>query len=104
MSSDLGSITNTLNPDHYAYFFEGFAYKISKCAVNMAGAMYGKKYRKDGFRVNIVNPGYRATNLNNHSEHAGNKEGGALEACRVITLGDQGDSPTYTEIEGSIGW
>lgn len=104
MSSDLGSITNTLNPAHYAYFFDGFAYKISKAAVNMAGAMYGKKYKKDGIRVNLVNPGFRATNMSNYSEHAGSKEEGAFEACRVITLGDQGDSPTYTEIEGSIDW
>ena len=70
----------------------------------MIGAIASVKYKDDGIKVNLVNPGFRATNLNGHSEHAGEKSGGAIEACRVITLGDKGDRLSYTEIEGSIHW
>lgn len=104
MTSDLGSITNTLDTNHYAHFYQETAYKPSKAAVNMVGAVYSVKYGKEGLRVNLVNPGFRATNLNDHSEHAGKKEDGAIEPCRVIALGDEGDSITFTEAEGSIGW
>lgn len=106
MSSDLGSIGNTLNPE-YAYYSMAATirmYKISKAGVNMAGAVMAVQYKDDGIRVNVVNPGFRATNMNGYSEHAGKAEDGAIEACKQITLGDDSATATYTEIEGNIPW
>ena len=79
-------------------------YKASKAAVNMIGAVYAVQYKDEGIRVNIVNPGFRQTNLNNYAEGAGKKEDGAIEACKLITLGDAGETGTYSEIEGPIRW
>lgn len=106
MSSDLGSIGNTLNPEYtfYAMAERTRSYKISKAAVNMAGAVFAARYKEDGIRVNLVNPGFRATNMNNHAAMAGKKEDGAIEACRVIGLGDSSETGTYTEIEGPLPW
>lgn len=106
MSSDLGSVGNTLNPQYRFYGYAELArsYKLSKAAVNMAGAVFAVRYKEDGIRVNVVNPGFRATNLNNHAEQAGKKEDGALEACRMIIAGESNETGTYTEIEGPIPW
>lgn len=106
MSSDLGSIGNTLNPEYiyYAMAERARAYKLAKAAVNMAGAVMATQYKEDGIRVNLVNPGFRSTNLNRHAPQAGNKEDGAIEACRIIVLGDDKATGTYTEIEGTLPW
>jgi NAD(P)-dependent dehydrogenase (short-subunit alcohol dehydrogenase family) len=106
MSSCLGSIGNTLNPEYpfYGLAERGRSYKMSKAATNMVGAVFAVQYKDDGIRVNVVNPGYRATNLNNHSEQAGKKEDGALEACKMIVLENSSETATYTELEGPIPW
>lgn len=104
MSSDVGSIANVSNPQWPSYGYQEFGYKASKAAVNMVGAIYAEKYKKDGIRVNLVNPGFRATNLNNYSEFAGPREDGAIEACKYITMGHVGETGTYTELEGPIDW
>ena len=77
MSSDLGSIAWTLDPSSLNHNFQEPIYKASKAAVNMLGAVFSNIYAKDGIRVNLVNPGFRSTGLNNHSDLAGPKEDGA---------------------------
>ena len=62
------------------------------------------KYKDDGFKVNVINPGFRATNLNNHSEAAGKAEDGAMEACRIIVQGKDGQYSTFTCTEGELSW
>lgn len=104
MSSNLGSITWTLDPSAANHDFQEPIYKASKAAVNMLGAVFSNLYAKEGIKVNLVNPGFRSTGLNNHAELAGPKEDGALEPCRVITLGAKGEMVTYTETGRSIPW
>ena len=106
MSSDLGSMGNTLDPKYPFYSYAPIAlhYKAAKAAVNMVGAVYAVQYKDDGFRINMVNPGFRQTNLNSYAEGAGKKEDGAIEACKFITMGDAGETGTYSETEGPIRW
>lgn len=104
MSSDLGSVTRTLDPESKYYGINGSAYTISKAAMNMLAALYAVEYKKEGFQVIVINPGYRATNLNSHSQYAGKAEDGAIEAVRVIREGKDMKSGTFTEIEGEIPW
>ena len=40
------------------------AYQSSKTALNALTVLYAKDLAKDGFKVNAVSPGYRATELN----------------------------------------
>lgn len=70
----------------------------------MVGAVTASGYKQDGIRVNVVNPGLRATNLNNNAPQGGKKEDGAIEACKWITLAGGGETGTYSEIEGPIPW
>jgi NAD(P)-dependent dehydrogenase (short-subunit alcohol dehydrogenase family) len=41
-------------------------YPTSKTALNMVTAMYAKELRETGILVNAANPGYCATDLNEH--------------------------------------
>lgn len=45
----------------------GAAYPSSKSALNMITALYAKELRGMPVKVNAVNPGYTATDLNRHS-------------------------------------
>ena len=102
MSSDLGSITSTLDPNYAYYSFTSYGYKTSKAALNMLGAIFSVKYGDTGVSFHLVNPRFRATNLNDHNKLAGKKEDGAIEACRITVQG--GENASYTEIEGPLRW
>ncbi|KIW31683.1 uncharacterized protein PV07_03290 [Cladophialophora immunda] len=101
MSSGLGSITLALDPS-FPYYGLGNApgikgYIVSKCAENMVGALYAVQLGKEGFKVNMVCPGHRATNLNGYNKQAGKAADGALEACRLIVDTDKnGQHATFT--------
>ena len=100
MSSTLGSITTTLDEKSPFYGYDTGAYGISKAGLNMLGALLTTKYAKDGFKVNIICPGYRPTNLNNYNKAAqGTPSDGAVEAVRVIQEGKEGKSGVFTSTE-----
>ncbi|KAK4939771.1 hypothetical protein LTR10_020055 [Elasticomyces elasticus] len=105
MSSGLGSITLTLMPISLWY---GMApvptYAASKAAVNMVGAFFAQKYTKDGFRINMIDPGHRQTALNGFNPKGGKASEGALEACRIITQGKNGQHGTFTSLESILPW
>lgn len=105
MSSGLGSITLTLDPSWPYYGVDAKEYITSKATMNMIAALcavhHGKG--KDGFKVNAVNPGFRATNLNGYAEGAGKAADGAIEACRLIVDTDKnGQHGTFASDNGSI--
>ncbi|EXJ77512.1 hypothetical protein A1O3_09739 [Capronia epimyces CBS 606.96] len=109
MSSGLGSITYTLDPS-WPYYGYGLNAKVqpyiaSKATMNMIAALCAVQYEKDGVKVNAVDPGYRATNLNGYSEAAGKPSDGAIEACRLIVDTDRnGQHATFTSTETVHPW
>ncbi|OCT52201.1 putative oxidoreductase [Cladophialophora carrionii] len=109
MSSGLGSITCTLDPQSPYYGFgetlENKAYITSKAADNMLGALYAVQLAKEGFKVNMIDPGFRATNLNGYSNMAGSASDGAIQACKLITDADKnGLHATFTSTEMTYPW
>lgn len=109
MSSGLGSITYALDSSFPYYGLANAprnkAYVVSKCAENMLGALYAVQLGKEGFKVNMIDPGYRATNLNDHSEYAGKASDGAIQACKVMTDTDKnGVHAKMTSIEMVYPW
>ncbi|KAI1615613.1 putative carbonyl reductase [Exophiala viscosa] len=105
MSSGLGSITLTLMPISPWY---GMApvptYAASKAALNLVGAFFTQKYTKDGFRINMIDPGHRQTALNGFNPKGGKASEGAIEACRIITQGKNGQHGTFTSLESILPW
>ncbi|KUI56571.1 Carbonyl reductase [NADPH] 1 [Cytospora mali] len=83
---------------------EYWHYTTSKSALNMLALHYAVRYEgRDDWKWNLCCPGYCATNLN---EFAGTHppEHGAINACRLATLGPDGESGTFTDKDGVVPW
>ena len=105
VSSEMGSIGNALDPNFPYYGVDSMPYKTSKAAMNMMGATYAVKYQKEGFKVNMHCPGLRNTNMNKtFGGMGGPPSGGAVNACRLATLGKDGETGTFTNSDGVLPW
>ncbi|KAJ7067248.1 hypothetical protein C8F01DRAFT_1120749 [Mycena amicta] len=106
VSSDLGSAGLLADPESR---YKGMpiyfpAYRASKAALNILALIYVTRFREKGWKVNIDNPGYTATDLNDH-KGVGSVQDGARNAVRLATLGeDDGVTGTYSEKEGPMPW
>ena len=71
----------------------------------MIGAQYAVQLGKEGFKVNIVSPDFRSTNLNRFHEYGGDPRGGAIEACKaMVDIDKDGPNGTFTELDGIVPW
>ena len=108
VSSEMGSIGNALDPGFPYYSLanvDTLPYKASKAALNMVGAVYAVKYREAGFKVNVCCPGLCKTNLSAATAAiAGPASEGAIEACRLATLDEDGENGAFSNIEGVLPW
>lgn len=66
VSSEVGSITSMTDPDNPLWQLVSVPYPASKTALNMVTAMYAKELGGTGILVNAANPGYCATDFNQH--------------------------------------
>lgn len=105
MSSDFGSITYCLDATRPFHGFDAKPYFTSKAALNMLGAQYAVQLGKEGFKVNMVNPGFRSTNLNGFHEYGGNPAEGALIACKfIVDASKDSANGTFSSLEGPLPW
>ena len=65
VSSGMGSLALTTDPDRVEATFTALAYPSSKAAVTMLSSQYARALPH--IRINAVDPGYTATDLNDHS-------------------------------------
>ncbi|KAF7312615.1 hypothetical protein MIND_00275600 [Mycena indigotica] len=106
VSSDTGSLGLLADPEGRwkgmpLYFV---SYRCSKAALNMLAVVYAARFKEKGWRVNIDNPGYTATEINGNTGGQSVQEG-AKNAVRLATLGVQEDlCGTYSEIKGALPW
>ena len=78
-------------------------YNSSKSAMNMVSAYYSRKFPR--WKSNACCPGYNATNLNGEElTEELHPRNGAINACRLATLGEDGETGTYSQKEGPLGW
>lgn len=89
VSSEVGSIGSTTDPDSPLWPFSSVAYPSSKAALNMVTAMYAKELRDTAIKVNAANPGYCATDLNGNSGFR-TAEQGAQVSVHLATLPEDG--------------
>lgn len=66
VSSTLGSISDTMDTASPIWNAGYGGYSATKSALNMLTAKLAKELLPEGIRVNAVNPGYTATDLNDH--------------------------------------
>jgi NAD(P)-dependent dehydrogenase (short-subunit alcohol dehydrogenase family) len=103
VSSELGSITGHSDPNWKFAPVKFIAYCASKAAMNMMSVQLAYELRDTNIKVNSVNPGYTATDLNNNQGPQTIEEGSA-EIIRVALSGDDGPTGQFLETGGSLPW
>jgi NAD(P)-dependent dehydrogenase (short-subunit alcohol dehydrogenase family) len=101
VSSGMGSLAITSDPSRFESTLIGLAYPSSKTAVNMLTTQYAKAF--PGMRINAVDPGYTATDFN---DHRGTKpvEQGAEAIVTMAKLDGSGPTGTFVDEDGVVPW
>jgi len=101
VSSGMGSLTFTHDPDRVESKVAAPLYTASKAALTMLTTQYAKAL--PGIRVNAVDPGYTATDLNDNRGTQTVTEGtDAIVA--VATEGPGAGSGRFVDRTGDLGW
>ncbi len=103
VSSELGSITGFGDPNWKFGHAKFIGYCASKAAMNMMTAQLAAELRDTKIKVNSVNPGFTATDLNNNQGTQTIEEGSA-ETIRAALLGNDGPSGQFLETGGQLPW
>lgn len=101
VSSGMGSLAVTTDPARFESTLKGLAYPSSKAAVNMLTSQYAKNFPQ--IRVNAVDPGYTATDLNGHQGSQSVQEGAEI-IVSMATIGADGPSGGLFDRHGPVPW
>ncbi|PPK68835.1 porcine testicular carbonyl reductase (PTCR)-like protein [Actinokineospora auranticolor] len=101
VSSGLASLARVATPGTPAHRYPGVAYPTSKAALNMLTIQYAKAFPE--IRVNAVEPGYTATDLNGGTGTQ-TVEQGAEIIVRLARLTPDGPTGGYFDAAGPISW
>lgn len=108
VSSGTGSLTWSTGPNPQFDFQRagtgsGAAYRSSKTALNALTVFYAHALAGDGFKVNALAPGLRATNLNPLARSAGGDPAeAAAAAVRLALLPDDGPTGQLFSWDGAV--
>ncbi len=103
LSSGLGSLTQNSDPSWAFAGVKPLAYNSSKAAVNMITVVLASELADTPIKVNAADPGYVATDLNQHSGPRTVAQG-ATEAVRLATLPPDGPTGGYFDEDGPVAW
>jgi len=101
VSSGMGSLAVTTDPDRFESTLVGLGYPASKAAVNMLTTQYAKGLPH--MRVNAVDPGYTATDFNDHSGTQTVEEG-TDAAVRMAQIDGSGPTGAFVDRDGAVPW
>ncbi|MEV8089506.1 SDR family NAD(P)-dependent oxidoreductase [Streptomyces nigra] len=101
VSSGLASLAGLSDPDSPAHFYQALAYPSSKTAVNMITVQYAKAF--PGLRINAVEPGFTATDLNGRTGTQTVEEGAEI-IVRMARIGPDGPTGGYFDVHGPLPW
>jgi len=103
VSSGLGSLTLNGDPDWEFAGVKLLGYNASKAALNMLTVQLAWELRDTTIKVNAADPGFTATDLN---QHRGTQtvEEGARAPVRLALLGRDGPSGGYFDAAGRLPW
>lgn len=103
VSSDLGSLGFNSDPESRHYEVKPVAYNSSKAALNMYTVILAYELRDTNFKVNSVNPGYTATDFNNHTGYKTVEEA-AAPIVKYATINDDGPTGKFFSDYGDTPW
>jgi NAD(P)-dependent dehydrogenase (short-subunit alcohol dehydrogenase family) len=94
VTSGLGSLTLHNDPSWKYYVVKPAAYVSSKAALNAYTIVLAHNLRETPFKVNAVDPGYTATDFNNHSG-PGTVPDAAARVVKAAILGPDGPTGQF---------
>ena len=103
ISSGLASLTWNADPKWPFAAFKPLGYKGSKAILNMMTVQLAWELRDTAIKVNTVNPGYTATDLNGN-RGTQTVEEGAAEAFRQALAPDDAPTGGFFETGGVVPW
>src|SRR5258705_13988275 len=103
LSSGLGSLTLSSDPASEFGPYNNLAYQSSKAALNAITIAYAKELRANGIKVNAADPGFTATDFNNHRGYR-TVEQAAVVVVRLATLPADGPTGTFQDENGPVPW
>lgn len=101
VSSGLGSITVTSDPQRHEWGIRSLVYPSSKAALNMVTTQYAKCLPR--YRVNAVDPGYTATDLNGHNGFKTVAQGATI-IVDMAQVAPDGPTGGFFNDEGPVPW
>jgi NAD(P)-dependent dehydrogenase (short-subunit alcohol dehydrogenase family) len=101
VSSGMGSLAVTTDARRFESTLIGLAYPSSKTALNMLTTQYAKAFPV--IKINAVDPGYTATDLNAH-RGTQTVEQGAEIIVRMATIAADGPTGGYFDANGPVPW
>ncbi|KLU92412.1 short-chain dehydrogenase/reductase SDR [Magnaporthiopsis poae ATCC 64411] len=104
VSSHLGSCTIGTDPSSMFYHADLQAYMASKAAVNRMALVYARMLSDIGGRVNLAAPGFVKTELTNFNPNGVTVEEGARRIVELATVGKDGPSFTFSDVNGPLPW
>ena len=103
VSSALGSLELTSNPESPIYDFNSIGYNSSKSAVNQITVSYAKALKEFGIKVNATHPGYVDTDINGHRGNLTVAEG-AKSTVDLALQGEDGPTATFSDKDSKLPW
>jgi NAD(P)-dependent dehydrogenase (short-subunit alcohol dehydrogenase family) len=101
VSSSVGSLTYASDPQSPYAELNLLAYLASKAALNMLTIQWARAHPR--WRVNSADPGFTATDLNQHRGTQTVEEG--TDAIVVLaTIGADGPTGTFRDRNGTVPW
>ena len=101
LSSGLSKTADLAEPGGPVHFYPGVAYPASKTAVNTLTVQYAKAF--PGIRINAVDPGYTATDLNGGTGTQTTAEGAEI-IVRMARIRPDGPTGGYFDASGPVAW
>jgi NAD(P)-dependent dehydrogenase (short-subunit alcohol dehydrogenase family) len=108
VGSSGASLTLNSDPTWKYYSHKGAVYPASKAALHMYTIVLAYELRDTPFKVNAVDPGFTATDLNHH-RGTGTVEEAATRLAKYVLVGDDGPTGKFiseenTPVTGEIPW
>jgi NAD(P)-dependent dehydrogenase (short-subunit alcohol dehydrogenase family) len=101
VASGLGSIGVVTDKSRLESNFPTLSYSSSKSAVTMLTVQYAKAFPE--IRINVVDPGYTATDFNSNRGHQTVTEG-TDAIVKMATIGSDGPTGTFQDRDGIVPW
>lgn len=101
LSSGLSKTADLADLEGPVHFYPGVAYPASKTAVNTVTVQYAKAF--PAIKINAVDPGYTATDLNGRTGTKTLAEGAEI-IVRMAQTGPDGPTGGYFAASGPVAW